>query len=118
MNEKKYVLLLVMFVLFGSFILVGCQSSTNSQGNGKATGNGTILEVNAERFSGPNNKVRVHIKTSAKTELTVTLDDGSSKTRKCNNKCQLVFNKVSDASGTVTVSNGNDVLEASYPANQ
>lgn len=118
MKEKRFVLLLVAFALFGTLILASCQSSSNSQGNGNATGSGAILEVNAERFSGPNDKVRVHIKTSAKTDLIVTLEDGSSKTRKCNNQCQIVFNKVSDASGTVTVSNGNDVLEASYPANQ
>ena len=115
MNNKKHLLCLA-FVLLAAIMLGGCQSG--SQANGKSTGSGSIVTASAERFSGKNDKVRVRIETSEKTELTVSLDDGSSKTRNCNNQCQLVFNKVSAASGTVTITNGKDVVEVSYSANQ
>ena len=118
MYKQKNVLFLILLAIVSVLFLASCQSTTGSQTNGGSGGDGVIVSATAERFSGKNDKLRVRIETSAKTELTVKLDDGSSETRNCNNQCQLVFNKVSDASGKVTITDGNDTVEVSYTANE
>jgi len=112
----KYALIPV-FIALAVLLLAGCQAGNASGKNGQATGDGSITKVTAERFSGKNDKVRVYIETEEKMQVTITLDDGTSKTRNCNNHCQHVFNKVGDDRGTITVTNGRDSVEIVYEAN-
>ena len=106
------------FFMLTLLLLVGCQSGNASDKNEHATGDGSITEVTAERFSGKNDKIRVRVTTEGKTQVTIALEDGTSKTRNCNNQCQQVFNKVDDGSGTVTVTHGTHTVEVAYAANR
>ena len=111
--EYALLLVLVAIVAFVILSILGTQVATVFANVGEVIDGGSIVNMETERF-GSGQHVRLNITTNSNVRITATLEDGSSRSKNCNQSCSITFNNVGSSSGTIALETDDDTALIPY----